>query len=148
MADVTTIKVNRSFYAKLAMIEDFSLGARRRAGKAGAKAALACMKKNAPVRTGRLRDSWQFGSAKGYTIDHNTITIHLQNPAHEVRRRNPEHYYMIYPEFGFYHIWQQKYHPGRHDLNKATLAALQAIIDSLNKDAAAMKNGGKKGGKK
>lgn len=127
---------------------EISMRAKRRAASAAAKAALGYMRTHAPLRTGRVRASWKPSSQrknpkktpKGFRINRESLRIFLENDALEMRRNGP-HYYAQYPEYGFYHVRQGRYHPGRDDRFGAAKAAAGVIrvvlIEEIKKDLAA-----------
>lgn len=140
-----TMSVNSAF-KNLENLE-ISMRAKRRAAAEGTRAALAYMRSSAPVRTGLVRDSWAGGSQrktrkaapKGYRINRESIRIFLENTASE-ERKSGTHYYAQYPEYGFYHVGQGQYHPGRDDRFDAAEVAARVIrkvlIDEIKKDIA------------
>lgn len=146
-----SMRVNSAF-ENLENIE-ISMRAKRRAAAAGTKTALDYMRQHAPVRTGRVRASWKPGSQrknpraapKGYRINRESLRIFMENDAHEMRPGGA-HYYAQYPEYGFYHVWEGRYHPGRDDRFGAATAAASVIrdvlVEEIKKDLTASKKSG------
>ncbi|MCQ2355426.1 MAG: HK97 gp10 family phage protein [Methanocorpusculum sp.] len=129
-----TVEIKLAPWITNKSVGDWTLGARRRAGKKGAMAAIQYMRAHSAVRTGRLKDSWSFNSAKGFNVDHEQFIIRLKNDAHEMRRKG-EHYYAQYIEYGFHHVWQNyRWHPGHNDRFGAAKAAVNAIVRSLENE--------------
>lgn len=131
-----TISVNSAF-ENLENLK-ISMRAKRRAAAAGTRNALEYMRYHSPVRTGRMRASWKPGTQrenpkaapKGYRINRESIRIFMENDAHEMRPSGV-HYYARYPEYGFYHVGQGKYHPGRDDRVGAAEFAAKVVRSVL-----------------
>lgn len=146
-----SMRVNTAF-ENLENIE-ISMRAKRRAAAAGTKTALEYMRHHSPVRTGRVRASWKPGTQrknpkatpKGFRINRESLRIFMENDAHEMRPGGA-HYYAQYPEYGFYHVGQGRYHPGRDDRFGAASAAAEVIravlVEEIKKDLAASKPAG------